>query len=396
MASLGRMLAVCMLLPILLSGCWSSQEIEDLALYAGLALDKEMEDKTEREMEARGAKYPKTKKITATLQIVPIRTVGNTSEKQGPPQMPYTNISGTGDSILEIFRQFTIRLDQPIIGHHLKVIVISAELLKEQAIENVTDFLLRDNDIRPSTMVFVSQGPAKHTLMSRKTNNVPSFHIMGMLRNRTRTSKVLAPVTLNNLDSLIYTKKSFALQNIASVEDEVEFSGAGIIKGNTGHWIGTLDQTDTQCLAWLKNEGSAGVIKEYVPDKGVITYEIKEMKSKISADVSGGALSFNVKVATEGRIIEIWQNTPGEDFPLGMEETTQVVEDRIDQMMQTFIHKLQKTYKADVAGFGDRLAIQHPAEWKKVKNDWDEVFSRSKINFTYEVNITDYGSFAED
>ncbi|GBF77140.1 hypothetical protein PA598K_05668 [Paenibacillus sp. 598K] len=383
------------MLPILLSGCWSSKEIEDLALYAGLALDTGMEDKTERVLEDKGAKYPRKKKLTATLQILPVRTVGGKSNKQDPPRMPYNNISGTGDSILEIFRQFSIRLDQPVIGHHLKVIIVSAELLKEQPIENVMDFLLRDNDIRPSTMVFVSQGPAKHTLVSKENNSVPAFHIMGMMRNRSRTSKVMAPVTLNKIDSLMYAKKSFALQNLVTANGEVEFSGAGIIKGSSGHWIGTLNQMEAQALTWLRNEGSAGVVKAEVRNEP-LTYEIKEMKSKISPKVKGEEIEFDVKITADGRIIEIWDSAAGAASPFTTEETTAVIQKQIEDMLNACISKLQKRYKADVAGFGDRLAIDQPALWKKVKDNWDEVFSRSKINFTYDVKISEYGSFVEE
>lgn len=391
-----RVIAMSLLLPVLLAGCWSSKEIEDLALYAGAALDVGMEDETERVLEAKAAKYPRKKKLTATVQIVPVRTVGGKSSKQGgPPHMPYNNISGTGDSILEIFRQFSIRLDQPIIGHHLKVIVVSAELLKEQPIENVMDFLLRDNDIRPSTMVFVSQGPAKDTLVSEANNSVPAFHIMGMIRNRSRTSKVMAPVTLNNIDGLTYAKKSFALQNLVTANGEVEFSGAGIIKGSSGHWVGTLNQMDAEALTWLRNEGSAGVIKAEVRDEP-LTYEIKEMKSKISSKVKGDDIEFDVSIKADGRIIEIWDSAAGAASPFTTEETTAVVQKQIEKIMNAFANKLQKKYQADVAGFGDRFAIEHPALWKKVKDNWDEVFSRSKINFTYDVKISEYGSFVEE
>lgn len=65
-------------------------------------------------------------------------------------------------------------------------------------------------------------------------------------------------------------------------------------------------------------------------------------------------------------------------------------------MMQKLMQKLQNDYKADVASFGETLSIQHPAEWKKVMEHWDDTFSRSKISFKYDLKITEFGSFTEE
>lgn len=164
------LLLLCSLLMLAtLTSCWSSKEIEDLALYAGLALDIGEFTPTEQELEDKGATYYKKNKITATVQMVPANSVGG-ADKQGgtSSSAPYMNVSGTGDSVLEIFRQYSILRERPIIGHHLKVIVISSELLKQQSINQLMDFVLRDNDIRPSTMVFISQGRAADTMVTKQ------------------------------------------------------------------------------------------------------------------------------------------------------------------------------------------------------------------------------------
>ncbi|MET3211583.1 UNVERIFIED_CONTAM: hypothetical protein ABIC26_004550 [Paenibacillus sp. PvR008] len=114
------------------------------------------------------------------MQIVPKKTFG-IAGKQGGGQGPnYINIAGTGDSVLEIFRQFSLRLDRPIIGQHLKVIVVSTELAKQQTIQQLMDFVLRDNDIRPSCMVFLSKERAANTLVTKYKEEVPSFHLINM------------------------------------------------------------------------------------------------------------------------------------------------------------------------------------------------------------------------
>lgn len=396
-----KLLLLCLVLPLMLSGCWSSREIEDMALYAGLALDSGQPAPGEKAFEAKGAGYTKRNKLMATIQVVPTKSVATKgrsgkNEQEHETQMPYTNVSGSGDSILEIFRQFSTRLDRPVIGHHLKVIVISADLLKKQSMKQLMDFVLRDNDIRPSTMVFVSEGQARDALVITKTNEVPAFHIKGMLRNLSRTSKVLPQVTLSRLDGWMHAQKSFVLQNLITANGEIELSGAGIIKGSTGHWIGTLSQEDTQCLVWLRGEGKAGVIKTEDENKEPMTYELKSMRSKITPVIKGDEVAFRVELASEGRLIETWSKEATPSSQGFAEEIGGLMEKKLAKMMETLIRKLQTEYKVDVAGFGDRLAVEHPGTWKKVKENWDEVFSSADITFHYDVKITDFGSFAEE
>ncbi|MDI4645904.1 Ger(x)C family spore germination protein [Cohnella hashimotonis] len=382
-----------LLLAGLLSGCWSSKEIEKLAVYSGLALDVGVPAPVEKDFEEQGANFTANHKVMATVQIVPVKSASAQQDnKQKATQHAYQNVSGSGDSIFEIFRQFSIRLDRPIIGHHLKVIVISSELLRRQTMEQLMDFVLRDNDIRPSTMVFVSQGEARETMASAQPNEVPSLHIKDMLHNRSRTSKVLEPVTLSKIDALTYAKRSFVLQSIVAGGGESEFSGAGIIKGSSGHWIGHLNQEDTECLAWLTQSGTSGVIKAYDEKNEPLSYEIESVKSKIKTVADKDRILFKVSLSFQGRISETWSDHNASTSNAHAEKLASIVEDRLASMMQTLLHKLQSEFKADVAGFGRRLSIQHPSVWKKVKNEWDDVFSRSHVEIKYDVKVTNFGS----
>ncbi|AIQ16058.1 spore gernimation protein GerC [Paenibacillus sp. FSL H7-0357] len=385
-----------LLLLVTQTGCWSSREIEDLALYSGLSLDTGKLTPTEQTLEEQGGTYSKQNLITVTLQIVPVKSTGTMAKQASQQTAPYVNLSGTGDSVLEIFRQFSIRNERPIIGHHLKVIIVSTDLLKRQKMDQLMDFVLRDNDIRPSTMVFISEGRADASLISKRSGEIPSFHIKEMISNQFRTSKVMHPVILSQLDALMHSKRSYALQNLISADGDTEFSGAGIIKGDTGHWIGALSQEDTECLSWLTNKGTSGAIKAYDWDNEPMTYEMKAMKSKIKAMVDGDDISFEVSIRTEGRLIETWNNDSYSTSAVYSEKVGRVFQEKLAQMMQKLIQKLQSDYKADVAGFGEMLSIQHPAEWKKVKDHWDDTFSKSKISFKYDLKITDFGSFTEE
>ncbi|OKP77092.1 spore gernimation protein GerC [Paenibacillus helianthi] len=389
------LLAVTLL--ITQSGCWSSKEIEDLSLYTGVALDTGELSSTEQTLVDEGGDYFKNNKLTATLQIVPKKSAGGASKSSNSVNKPqYINVSETGDSVLEIFRQFSVRLDRPIIGHHLKVIVISTKLVEQQKIEQLMDFMLRDNDIRPSCVVFLSTGRASDTFTLKDKDDIPSFHLREMVRNRFRSSKVMKPVNLSTLDARMHSKQSFVLQNIIEAKGDIELSGAGIIKGETGKWIGSLDQDDMRSMNWIKGDVNGGTIKTYNNKHETITYEIKSAKSKITSKITeDNKVSFHVNIESDGRLIENWDPEQRSTKIGSLKEREKIFEERLSIMLNHLMQQMQSTYKVEVAGFGERLSIEHPKVWKKLKDHWDDTFSKVPVTFSIKFTITDYGSFNE-
>ncbi|MNN39972.1 Spore germination protein B3 precursor [compost metagenome] len=127
-----------------------------------------------------------------------------------------------------------------------------------------------------------------------------------------------------------------------------------------------------------------------------MTFEITSMKSRIVPRVEGEKITFRVSLETEGHLIEVWNGQAVSSTDDYAEQMAQLIEKKLDRMMQTLIRKLQSDYKTDVAGFGNRLSVEHPAVWKTVKENWDEVFSNVDITFSYDVRVKDFGSFTEN
>ncbi|MED1516309.1 spore gernimation protein GerC, partial [Bacillus paranthracis] len=129
------------LLLLFLTGCWSSKEVEELSLTAGIALDKGKDSTIEKEDEEGG--YTKRNLITATYQIVSsqAQSKGNGQQKR------YINVSETGDSIHQIVREFSLKRESTMFSPHLKNIDISDNLLRTYSIEQLLEQNLRDNDV---------------------------------------------------------------------------------------------------------------------------------------------------------------------------------------------------------------------------------------------------------
>lgn len=387
--------SLCMLLTQ--TGCWSSKEIEDLGVYVALGIDVPEQTEFEKDVNAHGGHYPKENNITATVQIVP-KDSSKPNSQQGSPASgkSYFNEQLTGDSLLEIFRQFALRRDRPLIGHHLKVIVVSQEISRKYSLEQLLDFVLRDNDIRPSCLVVVSDQKAIDALHSNDPSEIPAFYLTGLVDNSYLSNKIMPAVSLAKLDATMQSGSSFLLQNVISYKGEHKFSGAGIFDSKTKRLIGTLNQVDLEGLSWIQERPKGGVIKTYEERTGsTIVYEIKHTKGKIIPTVHGEDISFHVKVESEGWFMEDWtvpEASGDEEYLHKLEnEFKKIAEQQVKQVLD----KMQHKYKVDVGGFGEKLRIKYPKVWKKVKPNWDKTFSEIPITYDIKIKIKNQGSSTE-
>ena len=375
----GAPLVVTLLLP--LTGCWSTIQIEDLGLIVSTALDLVSEDE---------GKY----KFSITNQIITSETTkagksgGSDSKKR-----TYNNVTETGDAILPTLRDMTLKSDKRFFAQHAKVIIIGEKLAGALNMQQTLDFFLREQEIRPSCLILIAQNRASSMLQSKEPTVIPAFHLLQISQGEERTTKILQPMTLAKLNGKLHSGSSFLLQNVVREDGEVKFSGAAVIRGKTKKLAGFMSETDLEGLTWLTGKGKGGLVRSIDEESQLpIVYEIKSMKSTIQPHVNGDRISFNVKIESDGRLAESWIVTgaPFDTELLIRAEKATLKEAK--RRIKTVLGKMQKEYHADVAGFGNRLRIENPKAWKKVKKDWDEVFSSTSIQYDVKINISDYGT----
>lgn len=385
-------LITSLLLCILLSGCWSSFPIEELNMEVGVALDSADETAIEEDFAQKGGDYPKKHRISCTYQfVIPQGSVG--SKKDASSGKNFYNMTETGDSMFEAVREISLRTRRPPIGHHLKTIVIGEKLARSTKLSELIDFYSRDNDIRPSVLLYVSKGKARDVMENALPGQTPAFVLEGIFNNRDRTTRIWEPVSMAKAVGPLHGKTSFLLQNVIAAGKETKLAGAGVIKGETGKLVGFLDESELEAMVWLTGKGKGGVLKTYDPDNnGLITYEIKSMGSKIKANVKNGVISFDVKIESTGRYGEAFSSNSEKLHGGIMKRDTKTLEKHVIDMLQTTMKKMQEEFHVDAAGFGTSLHIQHPAVWRNVKEDWDEVFSHIPVTYEVKLNIEEYGA----
>lgn len=306
---------------------------------------------------------------------------------------PYLNISETGNYIIQAVRGLALRTDRPLFGQHLKVIVVGESVASSSSLLESLDFNLREQEIRPSVLVFISKGRARNTLELRDKTEIPAFRLYGIAHNQYRSNRVLPPVSLTSLSGKLHSDNSFLLQSLVSEGGGVKFSGAGIIEGKTDKLIGFLNEQEVEGVTWISGKAKGGLVETFHEKTGrLIMYEIISMKSKIEPAVAGNRISFHVNIESTGRIAETSAEKEDAFKNAFLKRAEQATQKKVEQLVKQALDKMQKQSKVDVAGFGDELRIRYPHVWDNVKNDWDRTFSNVPITYNVKITVKEYGT----
>lgn len=158
-----------------------------------------------------------------TYQFFAAQPAGVKSKEGGLQPKSYLNITETGDSVNQMTREFSLRNGYVLFSSHLKVIVISEDLIRKYSLEQLLNQFLRDSEIRPSCLVFISKGTANRTLELKNTGELPSFQLIEIADNENLTTRILPPMPLAKLMGKMQSGSSFLLQNVITANGEVKF-----------------------------------------------------------------------------------------------------------------------------------------------------------------------------
>ncbi|MCH5584645.1 Ger(x)C family spore germination protein [Shimazuella sp. AN120528] len=366
---------------LFLTGCWDSHDIEQLNIHVGTALDKASSSTSNGKQQSKNA-------IKLTTQSIFNTQPTTESDQANQEPQKYINISGVGNSIIEIVQSFSQENEHPSYGQHLKVIVIGEALAKTMNIGEILDQHSRTYEIRDSCILLVAEGSAADTLNIH--TDIPSFTLIDIDQHQYKTAKLLPPLTIGKAVSKMAAHKDFIIQGVQTKKGKINFNRAALIKGGTNRLVGFLNEEEIEGLNWLMGKAKGGIIKGRDPKTGgLIMYEIVSVKNKITPYLNGDHISFDVNIESVGRLNEDWV-LAGNAFSNKFIKRAEIAtEKEVRRQIHQTLTKLQK-YQIDVAGFNEQFRIHYPKEWKRMKKDWDKRFSHVPITYHIHTTIRDY------
>ena len=393
------LLLAALLFLLALSGCWNRREPDSLALVDSLINDAEGE------------------KVYLTFEVL------DPSPKQSKGSGGQTGtfssiyVSGTGYTLPEALRSGTNALDRKLYIGHIEARFLSERLAKA-GIAKMIDFYLRDHEARqdPYMVVIKGENPGLlYSCASGMSDNMGTYITKLASNQMASTSESVFVRTLAFLKAYyddgiqpvagtveIIENPDYASASAENPEEKsgekylLEYKGLAAFKD--GKMVGYLDGIETRAYNIIVGKMVSAFIN--VPHvsgdegNGVQTaLEVIDSKPEIKVSYDGKAVieisvTMNVVIGFEGDEKDI------EDAGV-RKKIEKAFDALIQNQLQTAIYKVQTEFQSDIFGFGKQLHMQHPEQWKKVSDRWDEVFSQADVHIQVQAKINETGEIIE-
>jgi spore germination protein KC len=360
---------LCVLMLIILSGCWSAREVNDLEIVVGVGVDKgEVPDG-----------------VLLTAQIVKPAEMSNPSkEGESKEGTAFWNARSGGGSIFDAVRSITKVTGNRLFVSHSQILIYGRDLASE-GIQRYVDFFLRAHEMRPSAMILISEGTAADVLdVKPEREKLPAMNIVKLVESNIYTAHY-KKVNLQEFSMNVMSRTTAPIAPLVRISEEggrksVYISGMAVFKNY--RLAGTLNDIETRGLLWVLGEVKSGLIDIPFSDEGgSAVLEIMKAKSRVTPEIKDGRLYMHLEIDEEASMVE---QSVMEDlltvpaFEMMQKKQNDVIRREISEAFEK-----SKKLGADIFGFGELVHEKYPARWKDMESEWDKVYQT--INLTFDI-----------
>jgi len=342
---------------LLLTGCYDNIELDDLAIITGVGIDY------------------KDDEFYLTYEIL-----SDTKTEENTALLSYT-VSGSGKSISEAFINTNYKVSKKSYFAHLKVVVISEEIINGHFNE-ITDYILRDTNIRSEFKLVVANGTTPEEILKNnsKNNPVASEIIVNLIDNEKYNNNLVIGETFKEIVSKIISNNYDVILNTVSIKDkEIAINNSFIFRKY--NYQATLTKQDSTLFNMMTKNIISMEFDKYYDDKNVT---ITITSSDTSIDVSADKISINTNL--EGKVLE---NNANFDLtnPDSYEKLNKDFSKIIEKDIKKFIELLQEN-KSDILGFQEIY-------YKKTRKDNKDLWQVADIEVNVNLKVNTKGFIFE-
>ena len=380
-------------LEIFLTGCCNARELEELGISLLISLDIEND------------------KVLLTGEVVdPSYTQSDGTSTEGS-SVKY--VQGTGNNIHEAFRDITLKFDRRLFISHNKVIIIGEELAKRGLVKHM-DQLFRNNEQRETTYILIAKGTKGYEVMGINSGleQIPANYISKLIENIEYNPKTRDVSMVEYLKTYYHkghqptvgviekkTKKEIdqTVEKAGAQSYELSVIGSAVFDKDV--LVGYLNGNDTKSLNFIADNVKGGIITFPTPKpvigvgmenepihKNLSSMLIINNKTKNDIEIKDDNIVLKTKIKLRGAVGEVVGN-----IDISKEENLKELEKACskaaEEGIKSAVTKVQKEFGLDIFGFGLVFHRKYPEEWKNIKENWDEIFSKADFEIEVETDI---------
>jgi spore germination protein KC len=375
---------------LLLGGCWSIKELNDISVVIGMGIDQVDE-------------Y-----YNVTLQVVDSSQMYSRSPMN---RSPIIVVSEKADTLFEAIRKITTKAPRRMYGGHLRILILGEGLAKH-GIGKTLDLMLRDPEIRPDFNIAIAKNVSARDLLATMTpfESLTGEELHKSLQTSEASWAPTAAISIVDLYRMLSNEgvepvltgirltgnisKGLKEENIKqpAAYAEYKYEGIGVMKRDK--LMGWLSESDSKAYNYITNNVKSTVGSAICPSgKGRFLVEVQASNTKIVPLVKNGKPSVKIITHISGNIAE-----NGCMLDLALEENfmalQQAGKEKVLSIISNGVQHVQSKYGVDIFGFGRAFHYKHPRQWREWKGDWDNAFRRMPVEVELHYKLSQLGSIA--
>ncbi|MER2155636.1 MAG: Ger(x)C family spore germination protein [Solibacillus sp.] len=365
-------LYLIMVTTLFLTGCWSQNELNELAIISATSIDKNEEGQ-----------------YTKTIQLINPMNVAGGLQGGGAGQSPAVTVySATGESVLEAHFKASAKISRKLYHAHANLIVLSEEVVREDGLENVLDAFEREPEIRSTARIVIAHNTKAGDLLKSLTavDKIPAEKVNGTLEVTEKLRGTNVEMTLQDVIKTLTSEgkepvisgfsmngdieQGKKMENVQQSELDTTLEADGLAIFKEGKLIDWYQEDMAKGVIWILDKiKGTDVELDRDEKKNAIVYNVFRQKTKVSADTKNDIPSIRINVRAEGDIREVRTSIDLKD-PKVILELEKELEKKIKTQLEDTVKRTQQN-KTDIFGFGEVVHRSDPEKWKTLKNDWN-------------------------
>ena len=369
------------IIPMISTGCWNRRELNTMGIVGTMGLDVE------------------GNKIKVTLEVMKPAAGKAGSKAEGAAATTVSYVQSTGDSVFDALRNVTTKYDRKLFLSHIRFYVFGEEAARKGLL-NYLDWYQRDHEPRRTGYIVIVKGSTAENIMGVNGGIEPTStdYLEKIINIKGASGKVLGVSVMEFLKSYygsgiqpvtgIITKvPKIQIQSKNEAISPSEISAEGTAVFLEGKLLGFLTGNETKGLNFVTNKIKSGIITFRLSEENSFTsIEILKSKTKNSVELNDHGVKLGVEVNINGMLGEenVRINLKSEEAIKNLER---LAANKVKKDIESSLRKVQREYKSDIFGFGQIVHGKYPDKWRKIKNNWDEEFSKAEVDVNVNCKI---------
>ncbi|WP_217557067.1 Ger(x)C family spore germination protein [Paenibacillus sp. GbtcB18] len=370
------------LLPLMLmTGCWSKVEIDELTFIFAMYIDQgDTPDKVE---------------VTISSPL-PNRLMSGQQAGSGTSNgKPYAMITKQGTSIQQALMLIQRDLTRKIHFGHTRMVTIGRPYA-ESGIKDMLDWMQREPTFHISTIVNTAPGKAREIAeLTPVYEHMPSEVLLKMAQQRAMldTSAKQCLIAEASGQGVATNYLSMGVMRMPSENGETrQWAGIqGVALYNNDKLTGVLPSEEGRTLAWaLGRSGRQVYTLTWDDGQSMADILFNQLMSKKSVRMGPEGPRFTLALKGDGDLIhkrDIMNRNEKEMNAI----IEQKLREKIEKQLKSAFSKTQKA-KSDVLQLGMLLDWKYPKFWEEKRDNWTDYYKNDlDIEFKVEINVKQVG-----